>query len=178
MSPEPTQEVLSEAINEVETTDAPSNLSIESLALLITTERLDQLEKKTMEEFKELKERQDAVRALHKLLKEINANTNQKGELDASNKEELQKLLDEAKEKYGIEFKNKDGKYKFTKDDRDRLVENVKMSVDDLNVQNEMQLQTITRLTNERYESYQMARTILKPLHDDKVQKARAIAGR
>jgi len=70
----------------------------------------------------------------------------------------------------------KDDKFKYNKDERDRLVENIRMTIEDLNVKNDMQLQTITRLTNERYESYQMARSILKPLHDDKINKAHAMA--
>jgi hypothetical protein len=40
-----------------------------------------------------------------------------------------------------------------------------------------MQIQTISRFTNERYETYQMARSILRPLHEDKQRKAREISG-
>ena len=52
------------------------------------------------------------------------------------------------------------------------------MHIEDLNTQNDMQLQTVTQLTNERYETYQMARAIMKPLDEDKKQKARSVAGR
>ena len=69
-------------------------------------------------------------------------------------------------------------KLKYNNEERERLIENIRMTIEDFNVQNEMQLQMVTRLTNERYESYQMARSILKPLHDDKMSKARAISGR
>ena len=58
------------------------------------------------------------------------------------------------------------------------MLENLKMSCDDLNLQNDMQLQDLNQLMNERYEVYQMARAIMKPLHDDKVHKARSISGR
>lgn len=151
------------------------NLSLESLILLINTERLQGLKDQTAKELKELKERQEKVRRLHALLSSINAATDDKGKLDLSKKVEFFKLLAEAKA-LGIEMK--EGKLLFTKEERDRLVENIRMAVEDLNVENEMQIQAISRLTNERYESYQMARSILKPLHEDKQRKAREIAGR
>jgi hypothetical protein len=151
------------------------DLSLESLVLLINTDRLKYLKDKTAEEFRTLQERQEKVRELHKLLKQINASTSDKGELDLSKNSELLEFLKKAKN-HGIPC---DGdKKKYNKDDRDRLVENIKMSIEDYNVQNDMQLQTISRLTNERYETYQMARSILKPLHEDKQNKARAMAGR
>jgi hypothetical protein len=84
-------------------------------------------------------------------------------------------MLKQAKE-YGVDLK--DDKFKFNKEERERLIENIRLTIDDCNVLNDMQLQTITRLTTERYESYQLARSIMKPLHEDKTNKARAIAGR
>ena len=111
---------------------------------------------------------------LHKLIKTINTATSN-GEFDCSNNEDCKKLLRQAKE-YGVDIN--EGKFKYNSDERERLIENIRMSADDYNVLNDMQLQTITRLTNERYESYQLARSIMKPLHDDKVNKARAIGGR
>lgn len=148
------------------------DLSLESLALLINTERLHYLENKITNEFVELKNRQDQVSFLHKLIKKINTAT-EKEEFDCSKDPELQEMLQKAKE-YGVDFK--EGKLKFNKDERERLIENIRMSADDLNVLNDMQLQTITRLTTERYESYQLARSIMKPLHEDKINKAKAMA--
>lgn len=150
------------------------NLSLETLILLVNTERLKFLRDNINKEFAELKKRQDQVKYLHKLLKKINALTNDKGEFDCSANPELQKLLKEAKE-MGVE--QKEGHHKFTKEERDRLVENVQMTIEDFNTSNDMQLQTINRLTNERYESYQLARSILKPLHEAKMQHARGAKG-
>lgn len=154
---------------------ANEDLSLEALILLINTERLASLKDQTAKELKELKERQEKVRKLHELLSAINALTDDKGKFDCSKNRELKKLLAEAKE-LGVEIK--EGKYSYTKEERDRLVENIRMASEDYNVENEMQIQAISRLTNERYESYQMARSILKPLHEDKQRKAREIAGR
>lgn len=153
----------------------PTNISLQSLILLVNAERLRHLHDKTHQEFAQLKERQQQVSIMHKLQKGINNITNSKGEFDCSNNKDLQDLLQEAK-KLGVE--TVDGKFKYTPEEKDRLIENIRMTVEDLNVQNDMQMQTITNLNNERYESYQLARAIIKPLHDDKLNKARAISGR
>jgi len=146
--------------------------SLETLVLLINTERLKHLQEKTESEFSSLKERQETVAKLHNTLKAINAATDTKGQLTVN--EEIKKQIQTAKE-LGVEI---DGdKRAYNRDERERLVENIRMTIDDLSVQNDMQLQTISRLTNERFESYQMARSILKPLHDAKTSLARAVRG-
>lgn len=152
-----------------------NNYSVDSLVLLITTERLQTLKDKTRKELAELKEKQEKVKTLHKLLRAINTATDDKGKVDFSNNKEVQDLLKKAKS-LGADIN--DGKLKYSREERDRLVENIRITGDDLNVEIDMQLQTVSRLTNERYECYQMARSILRPLHDDKIRKAQGIAGR
>jgi hypothetical protein len=149
------------------------NLSLEALVLLLHTQRLKNLEDKSMNEFTELKKRQAQVRRLHELMKAINSNTNNNGEFSFSS-DEIKQLVKEAKE-LGVAVD--EGKTQYNKDERDRLMENVRMTIDDLNVQNEMQLQTINRLTNERYESYQMVRSTMKPIDDVKQRIAREVKG-
>lgn len=149
-------------------------LSLEQLALLLTTDRVHFVEGKIKSEFSELKKRQDQVRVLHNLMKVLNKLTDDKGALDISNNQEVQALMKEVKD-LGVNID--ETKTKYTKDERDRLIENVRMTIEDLNVQNDLQMQTISRLTNERYEAFQMARTILKPLHEAKLNHARGIAG-
>lgn len=159
----------------------PKEMELEQLVFLLLTERLNQLQEKSTNEFKELKKRQDDVVQMHKVLKVINANTNDDSELSFDTNHELNQHLNDAREKLGIDIQGgtvKDGKMSYTKDQRERLIDNIRMSIDDHNTKNDMQMQSVTRLINERYESYQMARAILKPLHDDKMNKARAIAGR
>lgn len=172
--PQSVQKVLNAAVKEAGGGTDPKHLSIESMALLINAERLKHLEKKITDEFIELKKRQDQVSHLHKIIKAINTATKD-GEFDCSNDQNMKDLLSKAKE-YGAEID--DGKFKYSSDERDRLIENLKLSVEDFNVLNEMQLQTVARYTTERYESYQLARAIMKPLHEDKVNKSRAIAGK
>lgn len=166
-----------EGVDDVDKTkdaQSPPDLTLEAMTLLICTNKVQALEEKTKKELQELRQRQNQVKYLHQLLKAINASTDAKGNLDLKGKEDLKKSLAEAKE-MGIDVDL--NKVSYTKEERDRLVENIRMSCEDLNTQNEMQLQTISRLTNERYEVYQMARAILKPLHEDKINKARAVGG-
>jgi len=167
-------DVVSKAVNGVSDTPDNHNLSIESMTLLIHTDRLRHLEKKISNEFLELKKRQDTVTYLHRVTKTINTATNN-DEFDCSNNPDIQAMLKKAKD-LGADID--DTKFKYNRDERDRLLENLKITADDFSVLNDMQLQTITRLTTERYESYQLARSIMKPHHEDKINKARAIAGK
>ena len=160
-------------INEVKAAPDKGELSLESLALLINIERLKYLENKSIKELNELKQRQDEVSSLHKLIKAINSAT-VNNTLDLSTNGDIQALLTQAKAS-GVDVK--DDKTFYNKEERERLLENIRLTVDDMNVLNDMQLQTVTRLTTERYESYQLARSIMKPLHEDKTNKARAIRG-
>lgn len=169
-------EVKASLVDEIDNGEKDSDeLSLDALVFLINSERLRYLQEETLKEFKSLKERQDQVAKLHELLKKINAATDENGNLEIGNNQEIKDLLNELKD-LGID--TKDGKVSFNKEERERLVENIRMTVDDLNVQNEMQIQTISRLTNDRYESYQMARSIFKPLDDTKKSIARGMAGK
>lgn len=152
-----------------------SGMSLESMVLLITTDRVNHLEGNIRTEYETLRARQEDVRFLHALLKAVNAATDENGEFDWSDEPELLEMLEKARE-MGVDIP--EGKTKFSAEDRLRLVENIKVTVEDLNLQNELQLQTITRLTNERYEMYQLARAIMRPLHETKMDIARKLAGR
>lgn len=147
------------------------NLSLEALVLLLNTERLAKLKESTKKELEELRKRQADVKKLHEAMQAFNTATDDKGQLIIS--PELMQHIKNVKE---LDIDVKDNKPLYSKDERDRLVENIRLAVDDLNVDNDLQIQTISRLTNERYESYQMARSILKPLSDAKQRMAREIS--
>lgn len=192
------ENIASEANKAVNGQGDPKHINLEGMSLLVHKEVLDHLHKKTKNELSSLTERQEWVSDLHKLHRAINAATDSKtGEVKLDlNDPDMMNLMHRVKNPHskrdpsgkagehakqkgtytGLELDHKKGAYK--KEDRERLIENIKMAVEDLNVQNDMQLQTLNRLMNERYEAYQMIRTIMKPLHDDKIQKARALAGR
>lgn len=176
MSQIPIEELSTEEVAANSGVPPKYDYSLEALVFLISKNRVHSLEMKTRDEFKQLKQRQDKVKYLHQLMKSVNKITDSKtGGCDFTSHADLVALFDEARA-MGVEIEQ--GKLKYDREGRDRFIDNIRMTIDDFNVQNEMQLQTITRLTNERYESFQMARSIMKPLHDDKINKARAIAGR
>jgi len=153
----------------------PPKYSLETLAFLVCKSRVGALEASVRSELKALKERQANVRYLHQFMKAVNQATDGNGALDLSDTEGLDDMLQKLQD-LGIE--TDPNKMNYSKEEKERLVDNIRMTIEDLNIENDMQLQTISRLTNERYESFQLARSIMKPLHDDKLNKARAISGR
>lgn len=148
---------------------------IEPLIRLLLSVRLKYLRDQSQQELTALKKRQDDVAELHRILQSLKTSKAADGSIDISNNEELKGMVSKAKE---LGVVTQDGKMKYTKEELNDLVENIRMTVEDLNVKNDMQLQTLTRLTNETYESYQLARSIMKPLHDDLINKARGASGR
>src|SRR5262245_8356560 len=137
---EKVQDVLGELDRITHKSKDPKNLSIESLTLLITAERLHQLESDSRRELRELKERQKNTSFLQKLTKTLHAATSSKGELDHSKLpqdklDDLQEMLRGAKE-LGVELDEE--KLKYNNDERERLIENIRLTIEDLNIQNEM----------------------------------------
>lgn len=94
-------------------------------------------------------------------------------EQDIAEVEDVMRSLEGVKDNKG---KLKTGTY--NKEERDRWVEILRTTSDDLTMLHQMQVQVVNRLNNERNETLLMARTIMKTLHEDKLSKARAIAGR
>jgi chromosome segregation ATPase len=86
---------------------------------------------------------------------------------DAAELKEIAKVLDIDKDK---SF--------FSKDDRERLMENIRTTCGDLNARNDLQMQTIQRLTNNRHELLQICRTLQKSVHDAAMRPAHNLAGR
>lgn len=139
-----------------------NEMSLQGIMFMAQTEWQKKLETKITAEFVELKGRQDKVSFLKKLVKTINVATVD-DQLDCTKNDELKSLLMKAKE-YDVQIK--EGKFKFNKQEREVLIENIKITADDFNVLNDMQIQAVSRLTNERNESFSIARMIYKSLHE------------
>jgi len=86
-------------------------------------------------------------------------------------KEEAQEIMDtvNAANVYG----NKDW---YGKEERERLVENIRMAHEDLTSLNNQQMQKVNRMNNERHETLLMAKMLAKMLNDDILNKARSLA--
>lgn len=162
--------------------------TVDSLVMDILSTRLNKLHVDTKKELEALKERQKEVEKLHDLIAKINSLTDKEGIVKVD--DELYDMLQDAIKSTSYSEEVNDIKISgdnlkilksgetYQPEDRQRLTENLRMHIEDLNTQNDMQLQTVTQLTNERYETYQMARAVLKPLDEDKKRKAQGIAGR
>ena len=177
-----------------------TGVTMEQISQLMILQKLDALRTDFRGKGMELRKRQERVRWLHDLLQRINKRVDKEtGELDLTHSSidektgkvkegvsldddlelqdviRLRELLQQAADDKGYEIT---AKSKYNKDERERMTDNLRMVCDDLNLQNDRQLQDLNHLVNERYEVYQMARAIMKPLHEDKVHKARSLSGR
>lgn len=65
----------------------------------------------------------------------------------------------------------------YSKDEKDKLVENLRMTCEDLNTVNQLQTQTVSRLNNELHESLLIGRDIMKRVHEILSAMARGIRG-
>ena len=165
----------------------PQNSSLDTLILLLKTDALKNVDTQSKTELEKLKKRQAKVAELHNILKAINAATDKDGKINCSKDDNLKGLLKRANElgkelgdNITLEIKTKEGAkdaFVFSKQEVDTIVDTINMTVGDLNTQNDMQLQTVSRLTNERYEIFQLARSLIKTLHDTKTTLLKAIKG-
>ena len=151
-----------------------NSITIQQLMLLLSNERVEDSRIGSERELRELIERQKVVAELHKVLSGINSETTKEGTLQVKEGTTLHALLKKAEE-LGVSLQKTEGS--FERDERERLVQNLRLTIEDLNTRNEMQLQKVTKFTNERYEAYQMARSILKGPDEANKSSARKIAG-
>ncbi len=154
----------------------PQRVALSASLKLLNMIKLQDTQAELKKEYKELLERQEKVRFLSKLQQAINAKADAKGNFDCSKDTDLQKLLQEARE-IGVAIPGGEGKLIFNKDEKESLVENLQLMTKDLNVQNEMQFQKVTRLNNEISEFYQLARGTTKPEHDAILSAIRGVRG-
>jgi hypothetical protein len=149
--------------------------TLESALFLVQSEKIHHLSSKIVSTLDGLHERQKEVRRLQEIIALLNKNVTDEGTLTVEEGSLEQELLEELQSR-GVQVKQTVGV--FNPQQYDRLIENIKMSVEGLNVQNEMNLQDVTRLQNEQYNVYQLVKSIHKPLDEDKRNKARAVGGR
>ncbi len=145
-----------------------ANQSIRDLLVKAKVNGLE-VELKDVYEGEEVQKLQDAIKAMTGIQSD-----------DAWNKVkdilELRIRLQQAKEVYGIEFKWPADEY--PREDREALTTAIDTTCKDLNLQNDMQMHDINRAYQERLEILQMARSIIKTLHDDKIHKSRSSGSR
>lgn len=140
----------------------------------ILYDSLQLLENKTMAELEVLHKRHADVEQLQELRQLINDCRNSKGEIDFKNNPRGVELLQKAKQ-LGVKFDDK--KVSFSKEQTENLVDAIETKIGNLNLEYELQMQTVTRLTNLRYEFIQLARLIEKRIDELMTKLARGIQG-
>ncbi len=160
----------------IKKTDAPdpdpNELTLEECIKLVTYSRADYLSEKEKNELSQLLDRIKKIEELNKILSAINSATNESGELDISNNEELKNQLERAKE-LGCDIT--EGKEKFNSNERERLVKNISSVKENFDNENRRQEMVISRLQKDIYLTYEMAITSSKRLNDAKSTIARNI---
>ncbi len=149
--------------------------SLETLALLVNKQRVDQLEDKLRTNFKDLKKRQEEIKGLQSLIRALNRATDDDEKLDFTENAELKELYIAMDKRFELSLPQGT---KFAGAARERVIDNIKMAVDERNLENDLLMNTIQQLNNERNESFQMANKIIKTLNDAKMRVTQALAGR
>lgn len=169
------------------------SVGMEPLLQEVLIARIESLKNSTGKDLEELLARQKEVEELHKLLARINEGTDKDGKLKVT--DELLEFLNKAiksNSPEGSTGENSSDSLKmdpkelkilekgktYTSAERQRLYENIKSHIETLQTKSDMQLQALTQSTNERYETYQLARSIMKTLQELGKSFVRAVAGR
>lgn len=171
--------------------ESSSNVGMEPLLQEILIARIESLKNSTGKDLEELLARQKEVEDLHKLLARINEGTDKDGKLKVTDEllEFLNKAIksndpnNNANSSDSLKMDPKELKIlekgkTYTSAERQRLYENIKSHIETLQTKSDMQLQALTQSTNERYETYQLARSIMKTLQELGKSFTRAVSGR
>jgi hypothetical protein len=172
-----------EAPPPVAVAEDPSNYTLDRLLKLFRLSRTTQIHSQYRDELKELTKRQAEVRFLTNLRRVILQSKGKNNGFDA-NSADFKDLLAKAKEPGNEEFLQLlnevgivEGQDYYSEDDKNNLLESVRLVVEQLNTLSDMQVQMVTRLEAEINETYQMLMAIYKPLHNAITSMARAIKG-
>lgn len=171
------------AVNQVHANQKPS---IDGLIRDILTANLDTVMNNKKNELDQVLERQLSVKQYHDLLAKINKLTDKDGKVKVD--AELEKMLQNAVKKGDApEAENAHkmddlkivpvGK-EYKTEERQRLIENIRMHTEDLNTQNDMQMNKVTHYTNQMYEIYQAMRSVPKSNEESKKAMIRNVGGR
>ncbi len=205
-------DVVSES-HEVESAAVSSSgADLQSMAKTLVASRIGHLKDKVAEEVKDLKERHQRIRLMHRMLRAINDTKQENGGIDFSKSPELQEMRKQAKELSEQADKllaeadklEKEGKVQeakelrdeaselkdvakamgadaskntYTKEEKEKLVENLRMTSEDIQTLNQLQTQTVSRLNNELHESLLIGRDIIKKVHEILSLMSRGIRG-
>ncbi len=159
---------------EIDAAEEGSNLTVEELALLLQVDRLETIDQQMQDASTTIRDRQEDIRLLHDAIAKINNALDDKDRLDIADNEELQELFQQLRDELDIDIDP--AKTYWKSEEKDRLIEALRFRCEDLNSINQMDLQDIHLFMTKRYEIYELTKSILKPLHQDKVNKARKLS--
>lgn len=156
--------------------------SIEAMTLEILGMALGSYKTKKLEDSKKVQENQAALHQLHEILTKVNAMTDGKnGKITVT--DELVNLIDQAKRTLSeldidLTTANIVAGKTYTSDERQRLIENVRIASENTKTEVESYLSKVRETTNGYYEVLKLAMDIIKILDSPKKKITNAIGGR
>lgn len=169
------ESIASEKIDKIKDKEIKPSYSLEALTFLVLGERVDQLEDKVKTQAKGQKKRLEEIKGLQSLKRALNAATDEGEKLDFTDKPDLKELYDSMNKRFDLSLKDETT---FSGAARERMIDNITMAVDERNLENDLQMNTLQQLNYERNEALQMLDKIRKTLHDAKMSITRYLAGR
>lgn len=173
------------------------NLSIQQILKLMILEKAHEVRKSMVEQAKELRERQVRIHFLHTLSQKLTqaikdgaidfgeeyeqvlaaeqAKTQEEKDEENKNPSDLTalQLLIRAKNDFGYDLQLEK---EYDKEYVPKLLDSVRTICDDLNMQNNLQSQDLSQLVNERYEIFQLARSMTKVIDELMKRMAQGMA--
>lgn len=134
--------------------------SLQALTHLLTQKAVRDNAIVQTEKLKELKGEQGKVRELQKL-QQLMTVVGDEGDLAIT--DEMRSLIEKA-EKYGAVIPKYEDK--LTKEQRVDMVDRLRVTTENINQDNDMLLQAISRITNVAHEMYALARTLMRTGHE------------
>lgn len=144
---------------------AEEEQSLETLLWMIRAGHLETLTKKSKEGFQKAAESQKVVAELYDCIKAINRATKGQDSLDISKDDALKTILKRANE---LECEIELEKMTYTKEERERLLENIRMTVDEKNTDNDLHIQEMTRNYTGQNEMFNLLKSSFGKLDDIK----------
>jgi uncharacterized protein (DUF342 family) len=153
--------------------DPHRDISLKQMIKMLHSSRMSYLMDQMKKETKEINMCKQRLQHLHKILQKINNLTDENGTIDLSRDPELVKLLEEAKA-MGIQVKDK---MKLTAHERNALRENINLVSEELNLNINMQMNTVSSLHKEWDQSFMLLKSCIATIKKAEDEHIRGIRG-
>lgn len=145
-------------------------IALQTLTYMVLTEHIEELSKDIKSELDKVKKGQDKVVALNTLLQTLNSltpvnNSPTDRKFDMVQAPGIGEMLAQA-EKMGVKLPPGLENSQWDNETRERLTENINLTIKNLNMASEMQMQKVNRLMSEQDHARKLLASVMKNLHE------------